>query len=159
MRDEVKNYISFAWCRFRRYSCSFRAFSCTQSCTQTRSHVYRNVQCLSPSQKNQFTPLFASLCFLSLPRASRQIGRPIMANAELLVWLGSGHLSSKWRDGAVCRASASRGPKPRFSSPVYVLARESTGPHGTKFLRLCDLPLYRFGFSLSLACPPCAPAG
>ena len=44
-----------------------------------------NVQCLSPPQKNQFTPLFASLCFLSLPRASRQIGRPIMANAELLV--------------------------------------------------------------------------
>ena len=36
MRDEVKNYISFARCRFRRYPHGFRGFACTQFCTQTR---------------------------------------------------------------------------------------------------------------------------
>src|SRR5690349_18908900 len=34
MRDEVKNYVSFAWCRFRRYPHVFHAFTCTQLCTQ-----------------------------------------------------------------------------------------------------------------------------
>jgi hypothetical protein len=34
MRDEVKNYISFAWCRFRRSPDPFHRVTCTQSCTQ-----------------------------------------------------------------------------------------------------------------------------
>jgi len=34
MREEVKNYISFVWCRFRRYSHLFRAVTCTQFCPQ-----------------------------------------------------------------------------------------------------------------------------
>src|SRR6266853_3414742 len=36
MRDAVKNYISFAWSRFRRYRTAFVLFTCTQSCTRTR---------------------------------------------------------------------------------------------------------------------------
>ena len=34
MRDEVKNDISFVWCRFRRCPHCFRVFTCTQSCTR-----------------------------------------------------------------------------------------------------------------------------
>jgi hypothetical protein len=37
MRDEVKNYISFVWCRFRRCPHRFAEFTCTQSYTQTYS--------------------------------------------------------------------------------------------------------------------------
>jgi hypothetical protein len=41
MRDEVKNYISFVWCRFRRYPHRLRVFTCTQSCTQIENSTLR----------------------------------------------------------------------------------------------------------------------
>ena len=40
MRDEVKNYISFVWRRFRRNTLHFHAFACTQFCTQRRKPAF-----------------------------------------------------------------------------------------------------------------------